>query len=298
MKGRLLGLLFSLLSTGAYAEDASVGLSKRLLCYMSEVFVSPVGIMIGLVIALYGLWVIIREAKTGWGIALILMGAAVSALPSLVASFLSGTQQVVEGSGMANRAQRDVQSVYEEAFAYKGRCDSIIVDMSKYLQETLPGGPGTIGGSGGDRSLVSGAYGNDTITGCGEGGGVSSHVVNGTMTSCYGEQRATHRHGGLDIAGRIGDPIGSYADGEVIYADFSGGYGNHILVRHDDGTITSYGHLNGYNVSVGDRVTAGQQIGTLGNTGRSTGPHLDFEYRDANNNKLNPCLHTSMCGNR
>ena len=67
------------------------------------------------------------------------------------------------------------------------------------------------------------------------------------------------------------------ADGVVIDAGPTAGYGAWVKLRHADGTVTLYGHVNTWLVSVGERVMAGDQIATIGNRGNSTGPHLHFE---------------------
>lgn len=96
-------------------------------------------------------------------------------------------------------------------------------------------------------------------------------------------------HNGIDIAGPIGTPV--YASKTGVIQEASGGwsygYGNHVIINHNDGYMTLYGHLNSYVVSVGQSVTAGQLIGYRGNTGRSTGPHTHFEIRTSHGN-LNP----------
>lgn len=84
-------------------------------------------------------------------------------------------------------------------------------------------------------------------------------------------------HSGVDIAGNSGDPIYAALDGEVITAEQMGARGKYIVIKHSNGLETWYMHLKGMNVSAGDKVTKGQTIGSLGNTGRSTGPHLHFQ---------------------
>ncbi|QSF47610.1 M23 family metallopeptidase [Paenibacillus tianjinensis] len=84
-------------------------------------------------------------------------------------------------------------------------------------------------------------------------------------------------HSGIDIAGSIGDPVYAAMDGEVTASEQMGARGKYIILKHSNGLETWYMHLNGMTVSVGDKVNKGQQIGTLGNTGRSTGPHLHFQ---------------------
>lgn len=111
--------------------------------------------------------------------------------------------------------------------------------------------------------------------------------VSGTLSSGYGARWGTH-HGGLDVAAPIGTPVRAAADGEVVSAGPASGFGQWVRVRHDDGTVTVYGHVDTYLVHVGQRVAAGQQIATVGNRGQSTGPHLHFEAWDGAGNRLNP----------
>jgi len=109
----------------------------------------------------------------------------------------------------------------------------------------------------------------------------------GYMTSGYGERWSSF-HKGIDIAGNIGDNVFAAMDGEIIYAEYNdGGYGNLIIIKHEDDMNTYYGHLNEYQVKVGDKVKKGDIIGKVGNTGFSTGPHLHFELR-VNNEPVDP----------
>lgn len=98
----------------------------------------------------------------------------------------------------------------------------------------------------------------------------------GTYTSPFGPRWGT-MHRGIDIAGPIGTPIVSVADGQVIEAGPASGFGLWVRVRHDDGTVSIYGHVDTLVAVAGQRVSAGQQIATMGNRGDSTGPHLHFE---------------------
>ena len=97
-------------------------------------------------------------------------------------------------------------------------------------------------------------------------------------TSGYG-RRWGGMHEGIDLAGAMGSPIYVTADGTVTHAGWENGYGNMVEVRHDFGMTTRYGHLSGIDVSVGQKVSRGDKIGAMGNTGRSTGTHLHYEIR-------------------
>lgn len=109
----------------------------------------------------------------------------------------------------------------------------------------------------------------------------------GYLTSSYGE-RWNSFHKGIDIGGSIGDDVLVALNGEVIYAEYNdGGYGNLIIVKHENDMSTYYGHLDNFYVKVGDVVTKGDIIGAVGNTGFSTGPHLHFELR-VNNSPVDP----------
>ena len=86
-------------------------------------------------------------------------------------------------------------------------------------------------------------------------------------------------HSGLDFGGNMGDPIQAAATGTVIQSKYREGYGNTVIIDHDDGWTTLYAHLSSFAVSTGAQVSLGQTIGAIGSTGWSTGPHLHFEVR-------------------
>ena len=98
-------------------------------------------------------------------------------------------------------------------------------------------------------------------------------------------------HNGVDMAADFGTPILAAMDGVITRVDFDpGGYGNYITIKHNDGSIseTLYGHMESTSVTVGQEVKAGQPIGAMGSTGGSTGPHLHFEVRDNNDQRIDP----------
>lgn len=97
------------------------------------------------------------------------------------------------------------------------------------------------------------------------------------FTSGYG-WRWGRMHNGVDLAGPIGTPIYAASNGIVTLAGWTdGGYGNRVIIKSPEGITTTYNHLNAINCSEGQQVTVGQQIGEMGSTGFSTGPHLHFE---------------------
>lgn len=91
--------------------------------------------------------------------------------------------------------------------------------------------------------------------------------------------RRGRRHQGVDLPLKSGTPIYAAFTGRVRVSKTMGGYGNIVIIRHENGIETFYGHLSKRNVEVGDWVNAGDIIGLGGSTGRSTGPHLHFETR-------------------
>jgi murein DD-endopeptidase MepM/ murein hydrolase activator NlpD len=109
----------------------------------------------------------------------------------------------------------------------------------------------------------------------------------GAFTSGFGYRWGV-LHGGIDLANSIGTPIYAVSDGVVIDAGPTAGYGMWVKLRHADGTVTLYGHVNTTLVSVGQRVMAGDQIATIGNRGNSTGPHLHFEVQLGGTERIDP----------
>jgi murein DD-endopeptidase MepM/ murein hydrolase activator NlpD len=94
-------------------------------------------------------------------------------------------------------------------------------------------------------------------------------------------------HQGLDISTEKGQPVFATADGRVDSAGYSGDYGNLIVLRHNFGLTTRYGHLSAFKVKVGQTVKRGDVIGYVGSTGRSTGTHVHYEIL-ANGQLINP----------
>lgn len=108
--------------------------------------------------------------------------------------------------------------------------------------------------------------------------------ASGWVTSAFGIRHDPYTkervmHLGVDVSAPEGTNVLAPARGVVVYAGPRGAYGNLVAIDHDNGIVTHYAHLQRVLVKVGDTVTRGQNIGKVGNTGRSTGPHLHYEVR-------------------
>jgi murein DD-endopeptidase MepM/ murein hydrolase activator NlpD len=138
-------------------------------------------------------------------------------------------------------------------------------------------------------------YGSKPCSGNGQPGVVTGRMsypvgANAPIGGQYGEDRGDHAHAGVDFSMPVGTPIKSADGGTVVDACIGcdpNGYGALIIVRHTNGLETWYAHVNTINVKIGDKVSKGQVIGTVGNRGRSSGPHLHFEVRQ-NGRPVNP----------
>ncbi len=123
--------------------------------------------------------------------------------------------------------------------------------------------------------------------------------VNGYVTDGFGMRRNPFNgegrevHEGLDIAVDFGTPVKATADGLVIYAAPHAGYGNLVIVYHSNGITSRYGHLSRISVEAGQRVKRGDQIGNVGSTGRSTGPHVHYEIRE-NDQAVDPLRYVTQ----
>ena len=116
--------------------------------------------------------------------------------------------------------------------------------------------------------------------------------VRGRITSSFGERIDPFDgegafHTGIDIAVRYGTPVHVTADGMVIFSGIENGYGRTVIVDHGHGLRTLYAHMSALAVSVGQHIDRGEVVGFVGDSGRSTGPHLHYEVR-VNRSPVNP----------
>lgn len=118
------------------------------------------------------------------------------------------------------------------------------------------------------------------------------------VTSYYGWRTifgSRSFHYGIDLRAAVGTSIYAADGGEVIYVGTQNGYGKLIQIKHDNGDVTYYAHLNSFSVKKGERVYKGQLIAKSGQTGRVTGPHLHFEIRK-NGTQVDPMKHLPKVG--
>ncbi|MGB2580251.1 MAG: peptidoglycan DD-metalloendopeptidase family protein, partial [Minisyncoccia bacterium] len=206
-------------------------------------------------------------------------GASLRIGQHLVILPIDGVQHVVKKG----------DTLKEIAKKYKGDIDEILEFNNITVEQKLsigdvvivPNGKevtiATSGKTSGSRAKVIAAY--PSI------GGYYSHPVpDGHKT------QGVHGYNGVDYGAPIGTPVYASAEGAVIVSRFQtlsnpwfGGYGNYIVIEHPNGTQTLYAHLSAVYTPIGARVDKGQVIGEVGNTGKSTGPHLHFEVRGAKN---------------
>ncbi|MEU6943533.1 LysM peptidoglycan-binding domain-containing M23 family metallopeptidase, partial [Streptomyces rubiginosohelvolus] len=114
------------------------------------------------------------------------------------------------------------------------------------------------------------------------GSGWTAPLDSAQVTTQYrasGSSWSSGYHTGADFRAASGTPVRAIGPGTVVSAGWSGSYGNEVVIRHADGMYSQYAHQSSLNVSTGQTVTGGQQIGLSGSTGNSTGPHLHFEAR-------------------
>ena len=188
---------------------------------------------------------------------------------TLVILPIVGVQHIVKEGETLSKIVTKYDADLEEVLAYNNLESVNQVSVGDEL--LIPGGeiaaPKTI------------AYATPVST-SGSGGGFV-HPAPGAVRT-----QGVHGYNGVDLAAAHGSPIRAAAAGEVIVSKsggWNGGYGSYIVVKHSNGTQTLYAHLSSNYVSSGAWVSAGETIGAMGNTGRSTGTHLHFEVRGARN---------------
>ena len=196
---------------------------------------------------------------------------------------------------LAAETERKVRLVEQRQFALAAALEAQDVDADTLKRlgfYPAPAGKGAVGGpldsANGDptfKQLFTSWKKLDTLADGAIAIPSEKPIRTAEFTSGFGSRSDPFRHGasfhpGIDLAAKTGTPVYATAEGTVLRAGWnSGGYGNLVEIDHGRGIITRYGHMSAVLVSAGQRVTRGQQIGRVGSTGRSTGPHLHYEVR-------------------
>jgi murein DD-endopeptidase MepM/ murein hydrolase activator NlpD len=172
---------------------------------------------------------------------------------------LLGTQQSLTGArATKQQALTAVKNAEDQFIAEASSLEASSAAIEAQINAADPGTPGGTAASPSAAGLI--------------------WPVAGPITSPFG-MRWGRLHPGIDIGASMGTPIHAAASGTVVYAGWMTGYGNLTVIDHGGGIATAYGHQSKLDVSVGQQVTQGQEIGLIGSTGFSTGPHLHFEVR-------------------
>ncbi|WP_394278154.1 peptidoglycan DD-metalloendopeptidase family protein [Microbacterium sp.] len=206
--------------------------------------------------------------------------AQLAALQDTTATTIAGYQAGVEAERKRREAAR--RKAREEA-ARRAREEEErrLKEEERRRQQTAAGGNSGSGnpstGSSNDGSSAGGQPNSSGWVRPAHGGVTSPFGSRGTI--CRNGYCTSSGHRGLDFSAGCGAPLYAAAAGTVIFAGWSGSWGNYVKIQHRDGTVTAYAHIlnGGYNVSYGQSVRAGQVIAYAGTTGASTGCHLHFE---------------------
>lgn len=199
-----------------------------------------------------------------------LLGSRIKPGQMLVILPISGVRHTVAKGDTVQSIAKKYKADLEEILAYNGFNPSTKVAVGDVV--IVPDGEV----SSSVTSATTYASSNTNVA-----SGYFKHPLPGSRKS-----QGIHGHNGVDLAASIGTPVRAAADGTVIISrssGYNGGYGIYTVISHSNGTQTLYSHMSQVNVAVGTRVSQGDVIGRVGNTGRSTGPHLHFEVRGAKN---------------
>ena len=196
---------------------------------------------------------------------------------TLVILPISGIQHVVKSGDTLQSIAKQHKGDLDEILQYNNLSEDTKLSIGDVI--TIPDGEAVVTVSSGSSSGVGKTSPSISVY----NGYYMRPIIGGVKT------QGIHGHNAVDLASSYGAKILASADGEVIISKSSGwngGYGEYIVIKHGNGTQTLYGDLSGTLVNVGDRVTQGQVIGYMGNSGQvtgHTGVHLHFEIRGARN---------------
>jgi murein DD-endopeptidase MepM/ murein hydrolase activator NlpD len=200
---------------------------------------------------------------------------------TLVILPITGVRHVVKQGDTVKSIAKKYDGDVDDILAYNQLASAEEV----HVGDTIVVPDGTISAPTPEKKAVKGSSKSGSKGGAVATGGGSAGFTNPLPGSV--KTQGIHGYNGVDLSGvGIGSPVVAAAGGEVIVAKSSGwngGYGAYVVIKHPNGTQTLYAHLSSVNVTLGQTVAKGAKIGGMGNSGRSTGPHLHFEVRGARN---------------
>jgi murein DD-endopeptidase MepM/ murein hydrolase activator NlpD len=190
--------------------------------------------------------------------------------------FVQVRERTEEIAALQAQQESALDAVDLEAEAFVGTLDDLGEAQERYEE--------AVAALEAESARISGVIQSGGSSGSGQLGGELAWPTDGPIVSGFGYRThpvygTTRFHSGVDIDGACGQPIYAAEDGRVLAAGYNGGYGNATIVDHGNGLSTLYAHQSSFQVSSGQGVGRGQQIGLVGTTGLSTGCHLHFEVR-------------------
>lgn len=265
-------------------QTQSVDISPRLLLMTKPLLLALCALLLACVCALGGLAWYHISARQAHISARQQHAATQQALQRKIADLKNYTSAEIRSKVMALKKSEKVVLDLQDYLRKRGVHVKPVAIPSKPGEPTpFAGGPKTIGKIGQEVPFT-GSFAEDAQTllqalertplGAPHAGAVTSRF--GSRSNPF-TGRGRENHSGLDFRGRTGEPIRATAKGKVVFAGTQNGYGKVVRVRHGNGYETLFAHLSKINVKVGQHLQTGEELGLLGSTGRSTGPHLHYE---------------------
>ncbi|MFN8601886.1 MAG: peptidoglycan DD-metalloendopeptidase family protein [Candidatus Binatia bacterium] len=209
----------------------------------------------------------------------------------LLAQMIGAMRKTVGEAGLLQASpERKIMDGFFDLEMARSLVDKVDLGLARQLTGELQRKHGGAAGGAAATAGVGSADGagvrNAAASVSAESGGDLLNPIAGRVSSTFGERRdpftgAPEFHAGLDLAAPAGTPVRAAADGTVDFSGRRGDAGNLVEIEHADGTRTRYAHLDSMKVQAGETVRAGQVLGAVGSTGRSTGPHLHFAVERA-----------------
>lgn len=290
--------------------SASLGLALQMYCGAYNVLTGNLGLMLGLLIAAYGLWILITDGSFGKGLTIIVAGALLTALPGLTSSFIQGMGDYLYNVGISSNSGASLRVATD--IAERSGCSGIDIDWNDFDMDKpnywtkdgggsqwLPDFKSVADGKGIGAS--SAGPGKDTcrneppnptcVSARDSMNPVFSHITPGVgylgSKGCFGARQCSGAcskgHGGVDLACK-GQSIPVYAgvSGVVATSVCGGDYGCHVEIDSGGGKYLFAHFMARSNLRPGDSVNANTTLGACGETGNAQGKHVHIEYRPNN----------------